>query len=216
MHCVAGFSAVPPLVTSCVTFRFHPGSTRRLGQRRGLRSKNQPRDWADHTDSPAAPSGRWGPGTSLAFRLHAPAWAVAGLAVAWLGAVGSLAARRVHFRPAKFRVPLTPLTPAAAILATTHLIGALLPGGTGARLQPAELPQLADPADALAMRELITIRASHRQPGLASVCALWRLDGAQRGRLLLLQRARRRRAAASGLSHAELRVRSPSLCSKAA
>ena len=48
------------------------------------------------------------------------------LAVAWLGAVGGLTARQVHFRPTRFRVPLTPLTPSAAILATTHLIGAVL------------------------------------------------------------------------------------------
>lgn len=48
------------------------------------------------------------------------------LAVAWLGTVGGLTARQVHFRPTRFRVPLTPLTPSAAILATTHLIGAVL------------------------------------------------------------------------------------------
>ena len=63
-------------------------------------------------------------GTSLASTLGAPPWAVAGMAAAWLAAVGGLALRPVHFRPDKFRVPLSPLTPAAAILATVHLIGA--------------------------------------------------------------------------------------------
>ncbi len=68
----------------------------------------------------------WNAGTSLALRLGAPGWAVGLLAVAWLGTVGGLTARQVHFRPTRFRVPLTPLTPSAAILATTHLIGAVL------------------------------------------------------------------------------------------
>ena len=49
---------------------------------------------------------------------------MAGVAGAWLAAVGGLALRPVHFRPAKFGVPLSPLTPAVAILATVHLIGA--------------------------------------------------------------------------------------------
>jgi hypothetical protein len=66
-------------------------------------------------------------GISLAFRLGAPAWAGAALAAGWLAAVGGLAARPVHFRADKFRMPLAPLTPALAILATVHLIGALSP-----------------------------------------------------------------------------------------
>ncbi|KAK9819560.1 hypothetical protein WJX81_003898 [Elliptochloris bilobata] len=64
-------------------------------------------------------------GTSLAFTLGAPPWAIAGLAGAWLAAVGGLALRPVHFRPEKFRMPLSPLTPSAAILATVHLLGSL-------------------------------------------------------------------------------------------
>lgn len=60
------------------------------------------------------------------------------MAGTWLAAVGGLALRPVHFRPGKFRVPLSPLTPAAAILATVHLIGA-------ARAAPGErVPNLLD------------------------------------------------------------------------
>ena len=54
----------------------------------------------------------------------------------------------------------------------------------------------------------------HRQPGLASICALRRLDGPQCDCLLLLQCPWRRRAAASGPPHAGLWVSSP-LCADA-
>lgn len=62
-------------------------------------------------------------GFTVAFRLHAPIPVYVVLAVMWLGAATTLYTLPVVWRPAKFAVPLSPLTPALGMFITLHLIG---------------------------------------------------------------------------------------------
>mmetsp|Transcript_15504 Transcript_15504/g.46826 ORF Transcript_15504/g.46826 Transcript_15504/m.46826 type:complete len:678 (+) Transcript_15504:234-2267(+) len=64
-------------------------------------------------------------GFTVAFRLHAPIPVYVVLAVMWLGAATTLYTLPVVWRPAKFAVPLSPLTPALGMFITLHLIGSL-------------------------------------------------------------------------------------------
>ena len=59
----------------------------------------------------------------MAFRLHAPIPVYVILAVLWLVAACSLYTLPVVWRPSKFAVPLSPLTPALGMFITLHLIG---------------------------------------------------------------------------------------------
>jgi hypothetical protein len=66
----------------------------------------------------------WCAGLSISYTARGPWQLMLVMALLWLLSVISLFPLRVAFRPKAFQVPLTPVTPALAMLAAIHLIGA--------------------------------------------------------------------------------------------
>ena len=138
-------------------------------------------------------------GFTISFREGAPIAVLVVFIVLWVGAVMTLQMLPVVWRPTKFAVPLSPLTPALGMAFTLHLIGETCKQTSA--LDPASTSSETVTLNTVRISTLEALRWSHlssrqiaacREPWVAGICPLWRVAGDQRAGVPLLWHAQSR------------------------